>query len=125
MVVVACATAAARRLRVEVKPGYSELCNLWMVVALPPGNRKSAVQSAATAPLIMWEREQASLLEPEIKRVASERKTDEARAKEMRQMAAKEKDANKAKELAREAADIESDLPDIPVQPQVWTSDAT
>lgn len=125
MVLVACSTAAARRLRVMVKPGYFEPCNLWAVVALPPGNRKSAVQSAATTPLVAWERDQATIMEPEIKRITSERKTLEARAKEKRGKAAKERDNAKAAELAREAADIEAKLPDIPMQPQIWTSDAT
>jgi hypothetical protein len=125
MVLVACATAAARRLRVMVKPGYFEPCNLWAVVALPPGNRKSAVQSAATAPLLAWELDQAAIMEAEICRVASERKTMESRAKEKRSKAAKEKDNGKAAELAREAADIEAELPEIPVRPQIWTSDAT
>jgi hypothetical protein len=125
MVMVACSTAAARRLRVMVKPGYFEPCNLWALVALPPGNRKSAVQSAATAPLVAWERDQATIMEPEIKRITSERKTMEARAKEKRSKAAKERDNAKAAELAREAADIEAELPDIPMQPQIWTSDAT
>jgi len=125
MVLVTCATAAARRLRVKVKPGYFEPCNLWVVAALPPGNRKSAVQSAATAPLVAWERDQATIMEAEICRVTSERKTLEARAKEKRSKAAKEKDNGKAEELAREAADIEAELPDIPMQPQIWTSDAT
>jgi hypothetical protein len=125
MILVACATAAARRLRVMVKPGYFEPCNLWAVVALPPGNRKSAVQSAATAPLVAWERDQATIMEPEIKRIISKRKTMEARAKEKRSKAAKEKDNGKAEELAREAADIEAELADIPMQPQIWTSDAT
>lgn len=125
MVMVACATAAARRLRVMVKPGYFEPCNLWAVAALPPGNRKSAVQSAATAPLTAWERDQATIMEPEIKRITSERKTLEARAKEKRNESVKEKDKGKADKLAREAADIEAELPDIPMQPQIWTSDAT
>lgn len=125
MILVSCATAAARRLQVMVKPGYIEPCNLWAVVALPPGNRKSAVQSAATAPLVAWERDQATIMEPEIKRITSERKTLEVRAKEKRGKAAKEKDNAKAAELAREAADIEAELPDIPMQPQIWTSDAT
>lgn len=125
MILVACATATSRRLRVMVKPGYFEPTNLWALVALPPGNRKSAVQSAATEPLLAWERDQAMIMEAEIKRITSERKTMEARAKEMRNNAAKEKDANKAKEIALEAADIEADLPEIPVQPQIWTSDAT
>jgi hypothetical protein len=125
MVLVACATAAARGLRVMIKPGYFEPCNIWIVVALPPGNRKSAVQAAATAPLLDWEREQAECLAPEIQRLGSERKTLEARAKELRNKAAKEKDCARAEELAREAADIEADLPEIPTQPQIWTSDAT
>jgi hypothetical protein len=125
MVLVACGTAAARRLCVQVKPGYQELCNLWIVAALPPGNRKSAVQAAATAPLIAWERDQAEFMETEIKRLTSERKTQEARAKDLRQKAAKEKDGNKSKMLATEAADIEAKLAEIPMQPQIWTSDAT
>lgn len=125
MVLVACSTAVARKFNVEVKPGYEELCNLWMVVALPPGNRKSAVQIAATAPLIDWERDQAEIMEVEIKHLTSERKTQEARAKDLRQKAAKEKDGNKSKVLATEAADIEAELAEIPVQPRLWTSDAT
>lgn len=125
MVLVACATAAARRLQVQVKPGYCEPCNLWVVVALPPGNRKSSVQRAATAPLLSWERDQAELLAPEIKRISSERKTLEARAKELRSRAVKEKDSCKAERLSREAADIEAELPEVPAQPQIWTSDAT
>ncbi|MCG7969991.1 MAG: DUF3987 domain-containing protein [Candidatus Thiodiazotropha taylori] len=125
MVLVTCATAAARLLRVSVKPGYIEPCNLWLVVALPPGNRKSAVQSAATAPLVAWESEKAISMELDIKHAISERKTLEARVKDMRNKAAKEKDTNLSMELAREAANIEADLPKIPIQPQIWTSDAT
>jgi len=125
MVLVTCATAAARCLSVQVKPGYFEPCNLWVVVALPPGNRKSAVQSAATKPLLDWEREQADMMEPDIKRISSDRKTMEGRAKAVRNRSAKEKDLDKAKGLAREAAQLEADLPNVPIQPQLWTSDAT
>ena len=125
MVLVSCAAASARRLRVMVTPDYFEPTNLWIVAALPPGNRKSAVQSAATAPLIAWERDQAALLEPEIKRITSECKTLEARVKSKRSQAAKEKDNTKAEELGREAAELEAEMPETPVQPQIWTSDAT
>lgn len=125
MVLVTCATAAARRLQVMVKPGYIEPCNMWAVVALPPGNRKSAVQAAATAPLLGWERDQAESMYPEINLITSERKTMEARAKEARNKAAKEKDYNKAKDFAQEAAHLEAELPEIPMPPQLWTSDAT
>lgn len=125
MILVACAAATARRLEVMVKQGYIEPCNLWLVAALPPGNRKSSIQSAATSPLVAWERDQANIMGPEIKRLNSERKTMEARAKEKRNMAAKEKDKDKASELATDAADIEAELPEILLEPQIWTSDAT
>ena len=125
MILVTCAAAAARRLRVMVKPDYVEPCNLWIVVALPPGNRKSAVQGAATAPLAAWERDQAVSMKTEITRISSERRTLEARIKDKRNQAAREKDPEKADDLTGEVAKLEADLPDVPVTPQIWTSDAT
>ena len=125
MALSACAVPAARRLRVSVKSGYFEPCNLWVVVALPPGNRKSAVQSAATAPLSAWQRDQAVQMQPEINRKTSEQDTSMARVKELRSQAARQKDAQKSKELAKKAADIEAGLSEIPTLPQIWTSDAT
>ena len=125
MVLAACATAAARRLKVQVRPGYFEPCNLWIVAALPSGTRKSAVLREVMAPLAAWEREQAARLEPEIRELKSKRRTLEARLKELRQQAAKAKDAERLQELTRESAELESTLPDIPVLPRLWTSDAT
>lgn len=125
MVLTACATAVARSMRVMVKPGYYEPCNIWAVVALPSGNRKSAVQSAAVAPLIQWERLQAERLEPKIERIRSERKTMEAKIKVIRARSAKEKDQYKAEALAMQVVELESNLPIIPALPRLWTSDAT
>ena len=64
-------------------------------------------------------------LEPEIKRLTSEHETLAARAKAKRAQAAREKDDRKALELTSEVARLEAELPDIPVYPQIWTSDAT
>lgn len=125
MVLAACSVATARRLRVEVKPGYFEPCNLWVLVALPSGNRKSAVQSAACAPLAVWESDQAKAMEPEIKRITSKLKTQEARIRKLRNDAAKQKEKHKVEELEKEIADIEAELPEIPRVPHLWTSDAT
>lgn len=125
MILAACATAAARRVEVQVQPGHIEPCCLWPAVALPPGNRKSAVQSAASRPLVEWEREQAETLEPERMRIASERKTLEARATALRKKAATAKTEADARQHAREAADLEADLPTVPTIPHLWTSDAT
>lgn len=125
MLLITCATAIARCIKVNVKHGYTEPCNLWVVVALPPGNRKSAIQSAATNPLIKWEKEQSEVIEQQVQQLTSERKSMEARAKEIRKCYAKEKDDNKASELAESAAQLESEFPEIPIPPQLWTSDAT
>ena len=125
MILVTCATAATRRLRLQVRGNYCEPCNLWVVAALPPGNRKSAVQAAATAPLIDWECDQAVIMEPEIKRITSERKFLELRVREIRNKAAKEKDLTQAKIIAQEATTIEAELLDTPKAPQIWTSDST
>lgn len=125
MILATCATAAARRLEVRVKPDHCEPCNLWVVVALPPGNRKSAIQAATTRPLIVWEKQAAAELQPEIKRISSERQTLEVRIKYLRVQAGKEKDARKAGEMKEEIADLEASLPELPTIPQLWTSDAT
>jgi len=121
MILATCATAAARRFRVMVRPDYFEPLNLWCAVALPPGNRKSAVQAAAAAPLLRWERDRADAMAEEIKRAGSERRTQEARIKELRIKAARKDDAG----AARQAADIEGRMVEIPHPPQLWTSDAT
>ena len=107
------------------KPNYFEPCNLWVVAALPPGNRKSAVQSAAIAPLVAWEQKQIAELQPIIDQRTSERKTLEARIKELRSKAAREKDSNKSQSIMVEIARLEEELPNIPVLPQLWISDAT
>ncbi|WP_211107158.1 DUF3987 domain-containing protein [Azospirillum thermophilum] len=125
MVLAACATAAARRFRVMVRPGYFEPTNLWIAAALPPGNRKSAVQSNAAAPLLAWEREEADRLADAIKAAISDVKTAEARAKELRAKAAKAADDTEARDLAAQAAAIEADMPEVPRAPQLWTSDVT
>lgn len=121
----AASTAAARRIRVLVKPDYIEPCNLWLLPALAPGNRKSAVEKAAAQPLRDWEREQAEAMASEIAAAASEAEVAKDRAKELKSQAAKSKNDAQARDLAREAAEIEQAAPDIPKPPQLWTSDAT
>lgn len=125
MVLATCAAAAARRFRVMVKPGYFEPCNLWLACALPPGNRKSAVQSAATAPLRAWERDEAERLGDDIKAAASALATAQARAKELRSKAARAADDVEARDLAAQAASIEANMPEVPCVPQLWTSEVT
>lgn len=125
MTLGAVSAATARRMKVQAKPGYLEPCNLWVLPALAPGNRKSAVEKAAAAPLRDWERDRAEAMRSEIASTASEAEVAKARAKELKARAAKEKTAAAARDLARQAAEIEAAAPDAPRPPQIWTSDAT
>ncbi|MCP3679809.1 MAG: DUF3987 domain-containing protein [Gammaproteobacteria bacterium] len=125
LVLAACSTAAARRIEVMPFEGHTEPCNLWIVVALPPGSRKSSVHRAAVAPLVEWEKDQAFINEPEIKRLTSQRECSEARIKALRRKAANTKKIADSEEYANEAIDIEDNLPEIPVNPRLWTSDST
>lgn len=125
MVLAACSVAAARRFEIEVKPGYIEPLNLWIIAAMAPGNRKSAVQAAACKPLTDWQFTQQAELEPRIKRAASDLRTAEERAKVLRTKTAKEPDEIERAKLGEELAALESSMPEIPRVPVLWASDAT
>ncbi|MFD7983130.1 DUF3987 domain-containing protein [Kitasatospora indigofera] len=51
MALAALATAAGGRVNVEIRPGWSEQTNLFLVCAMPPASRKSDVFAAMTAPI--------------------------------------------------------------------------
>jgi hypothetical protein len=54
LALTAASLAAARVFHVRVRGGWVEPCNLWMAVALPPGERKSAVYADATRPIYAY-----------------------------------------------------------------------
>ena len=83
------ATAIHDKYSIQVKPDYSEPVNIWTVVALPPGCRKSAVQGAVIQPIIMYEKTKQEEMKPLIVERVSRNKSLEARIKEMRGQAAK------------------------------------
>lgn len=56
--------ATGGRARVQIRPGRWEPVNLFTVVAMPPGSRKSAVFAAMTAPLLAAEQTLAELAAP-------------------------------------------------------------
>src|SRR5256885_8539799 len=109
-VLASLATCAGGRVRVEVKPGWEEPLNLYVLVALPPGERKSAVFEAATAPLSEFEEERAramapTIVESTIRRKALERACEAAQNEAARAKtdAAREAAIERATALAREA----------------------
>ncbi|MEV4611666.1 DUF3987 domain-containing protein [Kitasatospora sp. NPDC049258] len=57
MALAALATAAGGRVHVQIRPGWSEQTNLFLVCAMPPASRKSDVFAAMTAPIYRIEDE--------------------------------------------------------------------
>lgn len=120
-----CSAACARYCRVETNEGFSEPTNLWFCVALQPGNRKSSVQEASAKPFMEWEREQAKETKAERSQKRSDHETKTLRAKAFRRKAASSENDDEAEDLAKKAADIEEDLPELKGAPRLWTSDST
>lgn len=120
----ALSTAAQGKYQVRIKPDYFEPVNVWTCPALVPGSRKSAVKASVTAPLVKWEREQRQAMAVEIAAAASEQKTTIERIAAMRKKCAQAK-GMEAESMSREIADLEANMPVIPIPPQVFTDDVT
>src|SRR5262249_32380389 len=63
--------ALAKKFRVVARDGWVEPTNLYAVVALPPGNRKSAVFAEVLEPVKAFEQEELERLKPQIAEKAS------------------------------------------------------
>jgi hypothetical protein len=120
------ATAAGGRVEVEARAGWREPLNLFTAVALPPGNRKSAVFAEVTKPLHDYERMAVEQLAPIIaeaalaKKVALER-AEKAQAAAGKAPADRARDALiEARELAREAEEVQ-----VPLPPRMLADDVT
>ena len=124
MVLAAISAAAQGKYRVRVKADYFEPVNVWACAALPPGSRKTAVQTAATAPLAKWEKLQREKLEPAIKKAQADDATTRERINHLRKKSASAKDSE-FEQLKKEIADTEANLPKIPTVPQIWAQDVT
>ncbi|MBI5524132.1 MAG: DUF3987 domain-containing protein, partial [Desulfarculus sp.] len=119
------ATACAGKLSVEVKPGYREPVNLYILAPAPPAERKSAAQALAVGPLLAWESEQAQAMKDTIITKASERKSQEALIAGLRGKLSKPEQSAKRQELFQEIASLEACLPDVPKAPRLLADDLT
>jgi hypothetical protein len=74
LVLAAVAAAVARKAVVRPKADYEEPLNLMCLVALPPGERKSAVFGRVFGPMARHEARLRELARPEVERIREERK---------------------------------------------------
>lgn len=119
-------SAAVRRaISVEVKPGYIEPVNIFVVVSLPPATRKSAEFKRACAPLKAWERVNREAMDRERRIEESKIQTHNQRVSDLRKKAAKAQDDQEAEQLAEQVAQLEADAPQVPEPPRLFTGDVT
>nr|WP_256338891.1 YfjI family protein [Streptomyces sp. 2112.3] len=120
------ATTAGGRVIVQLRGRWREPTNLFTVVALPPGNRKSAVFSAMTAPLRAAEKLLASqaagrIAEAEVTAKMAREAADKA-ATQAAKAEGPERDGLTAEAIALAQA---ADSLDIPAKPRLLADDST
>src|SRR5205823_5626810 len=99
-----CAAALARKVVVEIRDGWSEPLNLFTLVALPSGERKTAVFQQALAPVLLVEKALNTQLAPTIAEAQSAHRVLEGMLKSAETRASKGDvtAAQEANQLAKE-----------------------
>jgi len=123
----ALSTAAGVRALLEVRPGWREPLNLYAVVAMAPGSRKSAVFAAMTAPLLDAERDLAEQYRPVIVEAELARKVSRRDAERHANAAADTSDPqHRAQALADAAgAALTAENTRVPMLPRLVADDVT
>jgi hypothetical protein len=122
-----CGAALAGKFRVQIRPGWTEPTNLFTVVALPPGDRKSAVHRDALAPVVEHERELIEAAAEDIAAAATEHRILEGRLKAAETKAAKASEAGALVTLTEDARQLAAELAkhEVPPAPKLFCDEIT
>ncbi|WP_052507095.1 DUF3987 domain-containing protein [Desulfonatronovibrio magnus] len=110
---------------VEVKTGYSETLNLYLLAELPPAERKSGTIAISFRPIYAWESEQAEDMRDKIRAARSKRKSLEKVIDQRRSKLSRIKDQDKLNEEIESISKSEASLPDVPKSPRLIFDDST
>lgn len=129
MTIASLAAAAAKRVAVLVRPGWREPVNVYALVALDSGNRKSAVVRAVANPLRAYQRTQAKEATVEIAQAESRRRIAE-KALERAERGAATAEGDEARRYEAAATQLAKDLIDsknlaVPRPPRLLGEDIT
>jgi len=119
------ATALQGRFEVQTNPDHLEPLSLYLLAAMPPGERKSGVLRAFRDPLDQWEAAERERLLPEHRQRTAEIKAMQARSQSLQKQAAQADDEAARKDLIRQAVELEERIPERIELPALTTSDAT
>lgn len=116
--------AGARRCRVQIGRTHSEPLNLFCVVVMEPGSRKSAVMDM-TAPLRDYEAQLAQGAAPDIASAKARRAIEEKHLAHLQETAAKEKSSEQREKLTRQAGETAGSMTEVPALPRLLADDVT
>jgi replicative DNA helicase len=122
-----CGAALAKKYCVLVRRGWAEPTNLFTVVALSSGERKSTVFNDATEPVKTFEQEEIERMRPDIAQAQSERRMLEQALGRVERQAARQQELGLRERLREQAIDLarQLDRHEVPEPPQLWVDDAT
>ncbi|GAA3457696.1 DUF3987 domain-containing protein [Dactylosporangium matsuzakiense] len=122
----ALSTAAGGRAEVEVRGSWREPVNLFTVVVLPPGSRKSAVFAAMAGPLLAAEKRMVELAKPAIVEAELAARVAGKAAERAANNAANADESGRDTLLAEAtAAAMQADAITVPALPQLVADDVT
>jgi hypothetical protein len=126
-VLAALATVAAGHAQVEPEVGWFEGLNLFIVVAMEPGSRKSAVHRDIINPILVHERLLVELAQPDIAEQATIRRIAESSLARTEKAAASAKERIERLAFEDEARTLAAALDrlDVPAAPRLFTADVT
>lgn len=120
-------SAAAMGAAVVDCGSWTEELPLYLLVAMPSGDRKSTVLRAAVAPLREIERQRRDEAAPEIRELRARRDVLDVRARKLTKIAGENADPEKRADAAAELAQVAQERDDIgePILPRLLADDAT
>ncbi len=119
------ATCLQGKFQVEVKQGYNEPLNLYIIITAEPSELKSPTLKAFKKPLEEWEAMKNEKEKPIIHSLISQNKTLEKLIEGKRARACKINDIPTLKELSKEIMELEEELSKIPNYTRLFADDVT
>lgn len=115
------------RLKVRVREGYEEPLNTFVAVAMPPGNRKTAVVRAMVASIEEFEREEQERLKDQVARARAEREAVEERIAHLKKQAARQADDDERRATLETVGELAAHLASTPAPslPRLLADDVT
>ena len=121
------ATAMAKKVRVWIRQGYTEPVNLYAVVTMPPGSRKSPVFEAVMHPVQRHEEMLIQQKAPEIAKAEMRYNVKKGVVQRAQTEASREENATKREKLTEAAEALAVELLNMlpPEKPRLITDDTT